>query len=399
MIVLLQYYYKYTQKGKCVKDVLFIMEKVLFVSHTTDFLKFNIPYIQWFKMQGWEIHYASMEEIGFPEGIVDYHYKIPFSRSPFTKSNLNAYTKLKKIIDTGEYKLIHCHTPVGGVVARLASKDARKNEHTKVIYTAHGLHFYKGAPIRNWIVYYPVEKVMSLFSDAVVTINNEDYNLAKRKFFCPVYHIKGVGVDLERFHRIDNEEKIKLRLHYGYNENDFIMVYAAELNSNKNQFFLIKTMPHILKVIPEAKLLLAGYGELREKLKELIVQLHLEDVVYLLGYRNDIDKLYQLSDVGVSASIREGLGLNVLEEMACGLPVVVSSNRGHREIVQNGENGYVFRNGNEDDFIMNIRKIYRNVKESDKISRNNLRKVKEYSVEKTIEQMAFVYEKVLADRR
>ena len=144
---------------------------------------------------------------------------------------------------------------------------------------------------------------------------------------------------------------------------------------------------------------MAGYGELREKLKELIVQLHLEDVVYLLGYRNDIDKLYQLSDVGVSASIREGLGLNVLEEMACGLPVVVSSNRGHREIVQNGENGYVFRNGNEDDFIMNIRKIYRNVKESDKISRNNLRKVKEYSVEKTIEQMAFVYEKVLADRR
>ena len=353
------------------------MGKVLFVSHTTDFIKFNLPFIQWFKTQGWEVEYASMEEREFPENVVDYHYKVPFDRSPFGRSNFTAYRELKRIIDNGNYDLVHCHTPVGGVVARLASKAARKRKNTKVIYTGHGFHFYKGAPIQNWIIFYPVEKLMSRISDAVVTINEEDYQLAERKFHCPSYHLHGVGVNLERFHQVNADEKQALRKKYGYDEHDFILIYAAELNKNKNQEFLIKQVPQVLEMIPNAKLLLAGYGEDREKLERLIEQLHLEHVVHLLGYRNDIEKLYQMSDLGISASVREGLGMNILEEMACGLPIVAS------------ENG----------FLDGVQEVYANVPAREKMSQNNVEKAKKYSVESSLKQMIEIYEKVLSGGR
>lgn len=236
---------------------------------------------------------------------------------------------------------------------------------------------------------------MSYYSDAVVTINEEDYTLAKRKFHCPAYYIYGVGVDLDRFCNVTLEEKNELREKYRLDKEDFVLIYAAELNANKNQSFLVKLMPEILKEIPNAKLLLAGYGELREYLEKLIADLNLQEKVQLLGYRKDIDKLYQLSDVGVSASVREGFGLNILEEMACGLPVVASENRGHKELIVNEENGFLIKGDNGKEFIEGIKKIYLSKQNRDMMSENNKAKAQKFSVANSVKQMAEIYKEVL----
>ena len=212
-------------------------------------------------------------------------------------------------------------------------------------------------------------------------------------------HLHGVGVNLERFHQVNADEKQALRKKYGYDEHDFILIYAAELNKNKNQEFLIKQVPQVLEMIPNAKLLLAGYGEDREKLERLIEQLHLEHVVHLLGYRNDIEKLYQMSDLGISASVREGLGMNILEEMACGLPIVASVNRGHREIITNGDNGFLYDFETENGFLDGVQEVYANVPAREKMSQNNVEKAKKYSVESSLKQMIEIYEKVLSGGR
>ena len=240
---------------------------------------------------------------------------------------------------------------------------------------------------------------MSRLSDAVVTINEEDYQLAERQFHCPSYHLRGVGVNLGRFHPVDANEKQTLREQYGYADQDFILIYAAELNKNKNQEFLMKQMPQVLRMIPSAKLLLAGYGEEKEHLENLIKELHLEHAVHLLGYRNDIEKLYQMSDLGISASVREGLGMNILEEMACGLPIIASMNRGHRELITNGENGFLYDFETENVFLDGVKKIYTNISEREKMSQNNIEKAKKYSVESSLKQMIEIYEEVLSGGR
>lgn len=370
------------------------MKSILFVSHTTDFVKFNVPNIKKFKEKGWKVDYASMEEVPFPEVGVDNHFKIPFSRNPLKKTNIVAYKELKKVVEKNGYDLVHCHTPVGGVIARLASRNVREKGNTKVIYTGHGFHFYKGAPLMNWIIYYPIEKRMARYSDAVVTINAEDYKLAKKKFHTSVFQINGIGVNEERFYAVDVEQKKKLRNEYDFSDKDFLMIYAAELNENKNQKYLIELMPEILKIIPNAKLLLAGKGDKEEEYKKMIFDNKLKKNVLLLGYRTDIDKLYQMSDLGISVSIREGFGLNVIEEMACGLPVIVSDNRGHRELVRDGENGYKFNLKDQKDFLCKLNKIYA-VCDTEKIRKKNIEKSKEYSVNHALNQMEEIYNQIL----
>ena len=126
-------------------------------------------------------------------------YDIPFSRSPLNKSNLSAYRQLKKIVESGEYDIVHCHTPVAAMITRLACRRGRKKG-TKVIYTAHGFHFYKGAPKINWLIYYPIEKICSYITDVLITINKEDYTLAQKKMRAKkVEYVPGVGIAVNKF--------------------------------------------------------------------------------------------------------------------------------------------------------------------------------------------------------
>ncbi|PLR87248.1 glycosyltransferase family 4 protein [Bacillus sp. V33-4] len=318
------------------------MKKKVFFCATVDyhFKAFHLPYLKWFKDQGWEVHVAASGKMMLP--YVDKKYNIPIQRSPFSMKNIIAYKELKNIIDQNKYQIIHCHTPMGGVLARLAARFSRNNG-TKLIYTAHGFHFCKGAPILNWFLYYPIEKMLAKYTDCLITINEEDNNLANKKNFKAqtIKHVHGVGVNTDLFFPVKTFHKSILRTEYGYNDEDFLMFYAAEFNKNKNQQLLIKSLARIKDEIPYSKLLVAGDGPLLEECKQLAIKLGVIEKVDFLGYRTDIVTLLKISDVAVASSLREGLPVNILEAMSCGLPIIASVNRGHSELVKNGLNGYI----------------------------------------------------------
>lgn len=315
--------------------------KILFCA-TVDyhFKAFHLPVLEWFKQQGWEVHIAAKGELDLP--FVDRKFNLSIERSPIHRNNLKAYRELKAIIREQDYKIIHCHTPMGGVLARLAAQKARKKG-TKVIYTAHGFHFCKGSSLLNWMLYYPIEKSLSRKTDCLITINNEDYRLAVSKRFKAkrIAHIHGVGVNTIRYKPLPKIDKWRLRQELDFRTDDFLLFYAAEFNKNKNQQLLIRALAAIKEQVPHARLLLAGKGPLLSACQELAEQLGVGTMVHFLGYRSDIDKLLPMCDVAVASSLREGLPVNIMEAMACGLPIVATKNRGHSELVIEGENGYV----------------------------------------------------------
>ncbi len=368
--------------------------KVLFTSHTSNFSKFNRPFMRWFQEQGFEVHYASAgEEEVFD---CDKHFIIPFQRSPYSTRNICAYHMLKQLIDNEQYALIHCHTPVGGVITRLAAQGARKNG-TKLLYTAHGFHFFKGAPIQNWLIYYPIEKFCARMTDVLITINQEDYSTACRKHFNAkkIIFLNGVGVDLTRFFSVTQQEKLNLRERYGYRKDDFILLNVAELNDNKNQEFLLRAVSKLKEKISGIKMLFAGAGVNLERYKQLTKELCIDGQVEFLGYRKDVDALYQLSDVCVSASRREGLPVNIIEGMASGLPVVCTKIRGHVDLIQDQINGYLYSCNDEQTFRDRIYSLYQNDAANAKFAQQNIITAHTYSLTSVLERMADVYQDVL----
>ena len=260
----------------------------------------------------------------------------------FIPHHIQAYKELKNIINKENYDVIHCNTPMGGIVTRLAAKQVRK-QGTKVYYTAHGFHFYKGAPKRNWIVFYPIEKYFSKITDKLITITKEDYQLASRKFHCKVERIHGVGVDEKRYHSVLQEEQMEIRKQFGFTDGQKIILCVGELLPNKNQQMIIHSMKKIVKKYSDAQLLLAGNGSEKENLENLIKSLRLTENIKMLGYVTNLQEYQKIVDISVSCSRREGLPLNIVEAMLAGTPVVASINRGHRELIQPGENGFLVK--------------------------------------------------------
>lgn len=255
-------------------------------------------------------------------------YQIDTSRSPLNKGNIAAINQIKKIVLDEHYDIVHCHTPVAAMCTRIACRKARKKG-TKVFYTAHGFHFYKGAPLKNWIIYYPVEKLCSYFTDVLITINQEDYQLAKRRMKAShVEYIAGVGIDFEKFSQseVDKEKK---RIELGVPRDGLLLLSVGELNKNKNHEVVIRAIADMHDVY----YMIAGSGNLENKLQELINELRMENRVKLLGYRNDVNELYRVSDVFIFPSFREGLSVSVMEAMLCGLPVVCSRIRGNIDLI------------------------------------------------------------------
>lgn len=309
------------------------MKKVLFVATITKHIVgFHLPYLKWFKEQGFEVHVASngKEHIEY----CDYHYNLPFERFPFKFNNFQAYRMLKEIIENNNYDIIHCHTPVGGVLTRIATRKERKKG-TKIIYTAHGFHFYKGAPLLNWLIYYPIEKICSKWTDCLITINEEDYNISQKKFnINKIELVNGVGVDEKKFvKKINKIEKEKLKKDIGLKDNDFVIIQIGELNANKNQIMTIEVMKDIVEENKNIKLLLVGKGTLEKFYKQKIKEYNLQENIKLLGYRNDIVELLNISDCLVSASKREGLPVNVIEAMIAGKYIIGTNCRGNVDLL------------------------------------------------------------------
>lgn len=363
------------------------VKKVLFTSHTANFSKFNRPFMRLLKEQGYEVHYASMGEEEVKD--CDKHFTIPFERSPFKLSNLRAIRQLKKIIDAENYDIIHTHTPMGSVVTRLAAKQARKRG-TRVIYTAHGFHFFKGAPIVNWLTYYPVERYMARYTDTLITINKEDYERAKKSFKTEVKYVPGVGIDEEKFNfTMSKAEKNKLRESLGLKPDDFVMIYPAELNKNKNQTMLIEAMVELIEKYPNIHLLLPGLDSMNGFHKKLAEEKGVDSNVHFLGYRKDIPQLLKISDISVSASQREGLPVNIMEAMYVGLPILATHCRGNRELVRESVNGFII---NPQSFAKKAIAVYEDPGLTKKLSLSNQGIIKDYLLHDILTNMRDIYE-------
>jgi len=283
-------------------------------------------------------------------------HQIDFSRSPLSPDNIRAYNQLKKVIEKGKYDIVHCHTPTAAAITRLVCMKCRKKNDLRVFYTAHGFHFYKGAPLKNWIIYYPVEKLCSYFTDKLITINQEDYNLAKKKMKAKeICHVPGVGIDISRFKDVKVERHVKRR-EIGVPEDCFLLLSVGELNENKNHQIIIKALAKLKN--PDIHYIIAGVGDKKDYLIELAKKLAVSEQVHLLGYRNDIPELNYSADVFCFPSMREGLGLAAIEAMACGLPIIAAENRGTREYVRNGSNGFICRFNDVDGFAEKIQTLY-----------------------------------------
>ena len=367
-------------------------KKVLFTA-TVDshILHFHIPYLKLFKEKGYEVHVATNgnEEIPY----CDKKHVISFERSPLKLNNLKAIGQLRKIINEENFDIIHCHTPMGSVVTRLAAKKARKKG-TRVIYTAHGFHFYKGAPKLNWFLFYPVEKYLSKYTDTLITINKEDYDLAKRKFKkCnDIEYVPGVGIDEKKFDfKMPKKERDNLRKSLGLKSDDFVMIYPAELSNRKRQVWLINSLENLLKNNSKIHLLLPGKDSLEEECDKLIKELSLEKQVHILGYRKDIPKLLMISDISVSSAKQEGLPVNIMEAMYLGLPIVASDCRGNRDLVKNNKNGYIIDLNDNESFSKKIEELYKNKEKYKTFKECSKKEVKQYMLGNILESMKKIY--------
>ena len=262
-------------------------------------------------------------------------YPISTSRSPFSIGNIKAIKQIRRIAK--DYDIIHCHTPLAAMATRFACKPLRKKQGLKVIYTAHGFHFYKGAPLKNWLIYYPIEKLCSHWTDKLITINKEDYELAKKKMKAKqIEYVPGVGIDTKKFADVvvDRDKK---REELGIPKDAFLLLSVGELNENKNHQVVIRAIAKLNN--PDIHYMIAGQGDKKEKLESLAKELNVN--LHLLGYRDDVAELYKIADVDVFPSIREGLGLAAVEGMASGLPLICADNRGTRSYAIDGVNALV----------------------------------------------------------
>ena len=339
--------------------------KVLFVATVvkTHMMQFHLPYLKMFQDMGWETAVASRNDYEDPNDcripFCDTYYDIPFERMPWKPKNLTAYRMLKKIIDEGNYDIIHCHTPVGAMIARLAALSARKKG-TKVIYTAHGFHFFKGAPLVNWLLFFPAEWLLAPVTDVLITINREDHDRAKRLMKAKrIEYVPGVGIDTSRFHG-DAAVRAEKRRELGFGEEDFLLLTVAEMTKNKNHLTHLKALA-LLKDREEfanMHYLIVGRGEEWPSLEQTAKELGIAGHVHFLGYRTDAPDLYRCADLFLFMPYREGLSVALMEAMGSGLPIVCTRIRGNTDLVEDGISG-IFADNTPEAGAEAILKLYR----------------------------------------
>ncbi|MGT2798724.1 glycosyltransferase family 4 protein [Streptococcus intermedius] len=307
--------------------------------------------------------------------------QINFSRKPFSINNFIAFKQLSAVI-TNDVKIVHSHTPIAGAISRLATM---RKKTVRRIYTAHGFHFFKGASIKNWLTFYPIEKFFSYFTDDLITINSEDFQLAKKSFHAKrLHYVNGVGIDLKKF----DADKKKVNLNK--KQTKLKLISIGELNKNKNHRLVIEAI-HQSKFKDCFSYDICGEGTLKEELTQLIKQYGLENQVRLLGYRDDVHRLLAESDTFVFPSFREGLPVSVMEAMATGLPVLASDIRGNHDLVVHEKGGFLFESGNVEDLVHYLEECFMHQENMIAFGDYNLQKIQEYSSDYVDSQMREIY--------
>lgn len=377
------------------------MKKALIVSSTGGFLsQFLENDVKVLQEKGYEIHYAS----DFKNPVYEYDpeflkgegialWPITLHKKPWhIITNAKGLRQLIKIIKDEDIDLIHCHNPVGGMLGRLAGFLSGRNPY--VIYTAHGFHFFKGAPLSYWLIFYPVERFLAHFTDMIITINREDYDRASR------FHLKkggsvellhGVGLNTDRFHPRESIRD-EVREELGIPNKGFHIVTAAELNTNKNQIVILEALNRLRD--KDIYYSICGRGGNKAFLEKFIDENKLSSNVKLLGYRTDMERVLQSADVFAFPSKREGFGMAAVEALGCGVPVIAADNRGTREYMKNHENGIVCASDDVDEFMKAIITLKNASALRRQYSDNALRLSRDFTKEAAYMTMCRIYKKI-----
>ena len=367
------------------------MKKILYVTTVSRTINaFLIPHINMLLDKGYTVDCACSIDKEVDVDLINKDiniYNIPFSRNPLNIKNYKAFKELIKIQEQNQYDIIHVHTPVASVYGRLLKVKFPK---LKTIYTVHGFHFHKGAPFINWAIYYPIEKIMSKFTDEIITINEEDYEMAITFDIDKVHKLNGVGVDFDSYNS-DAFIKDNIREKLGLSNDDFVILMIAEVNKNKNHKQIIEAVKILKSRNIDVKVVCAGDGVLLESIKEEVKKENLDKDILMLGFRTDIDELIASCDVGVLMSYREGLPKNIMELMAGKKPVIGTNIRGIRDLVVDGCNGFLVKVGDYEDTAKKIEVLKNDRDKLEEFSENAYKFIQDYSIEEVNEQLGYIY--------
>lgn len=352
---------------------------------------FLIPHIKLLIEQGYQVDVAFNTVQEVDEELAELGCKVhqlEFQRSPMKKENYKAFKKLKELIKVEKYDLVHTHTPIASVCVRLA---CWKQKNIKVIYTAHGFHFFKGAPLKNWLLHYPIERWLARYTDVLITINKEDFGRAKKSFKAKdIEYVSGVGIDLDGMKKV-HIDKVEKRKQLGIPEEALVVLSVGELNENKNHRVVIEALAKFART--DVYYVVCGCGAEEDKLTALSAELGLNEQVKLLGYRTDVEELYKIADIFAFPSQREGLPVSLMEAMASGLPVVCSKVRGNVDLIENEKGGFLLDPLDIDGFAAAIDTLVKNQWLRELMGSFNVGSVKQFDIKLVNKNMKEIYEK------
>ena len=368
--------------------------KILFIATVEKHLtSFHLPFMVNLQKKGYEIHIATkLEEWKSKleaKGIICHN--IDFARSISPLAALKSLKQLTKLMQENKFSLVHVHTPMAAFLGRLA---ARLTHNRPSLYTAHGFHFYKGAPWYYWAFIYPAEYIAGKWTDGLIVMNQEDYVNAQKMGFQQnrnLFLVHGVGVDPKQIIKLSLIDNNDIREELGITDKDIVISYIAEFTPTKNHIFLLKAWDKITQNLNNVHLLLIGNGSRLESIKQQ-VKINSLPRVYFLGYRKDVSKIIAKSDVITSVSKREGLPRSIMEAMALGRPVVVSNVRGNRDLVKHGENGFLVQLGDIEGLVSSFKKLIDDAKLRTNMGKVSLERIKKYDIEKVLIEMASIYD-------
>ena len=371
------------------------MKKVLYVTTVSRTINaFLIPHINMLLDNGYEVHCACSIDKPVDKELQRKGVKIfevPFSRNPLGIGNIKAFIKLEELQRINNYDIVHVHTPIAAIYGRLLKLNFPS---LRIIYTAHGYHFLKGGSKLGWIIYYPIEKIMAKFTDVTININKEDYEITKEKLRPKkCYLLNGVGLDLDKYKKLSSKEIQEKRKEFGLNDKDFVVLMIAEINKNKNHIQLINAMDILKDKYPNIKVLCIGDGTLKESLEKQIILRNLQNNIFMLGYRLDVNKFINISDIGILLSRREGLPRNIMEFMACGRKVIATDIRGCRDLICDETIGTLV---NVDDYESTAKAIEKYYILNDK-SFEVSEEIRKYDIESINSELLKIYEDVQLD--
>ena len=374
------------------------MAKILMTATVQSHIaQFHKPVIKMLQEMGHRVEVAAKYNLNEKKNLTltepDQIHEVNFCRSPFSFQVFSAYRQLKKVIAEGEYDIVHCNTPVAGILTRLACRKLRKQGKVKVMYEAHGLHFFQGGPKSGWLIWYPIEKFFSRFADMMVLINKMDYALVQEKFHTKqVRRIPGIGVNLSQFKDLGMGD---IRQELGISADAPLIMSVGELNENKNH----KTVITALSMLENKKAhyAIAGNGPLLQELTACAESLGVADRVHFLGYRRDVPVLLKQADVFVLPSRREGLGMAAIEAMSCGLPLVSSNRHGINDYSIENVTGYKHDPADSKGFAQSIDKLLSDDALRSKLGENCKEIAQQFTLEESLKCMKNIYLEMLGN--